>query len=272
MLEVEPVTPVIGAQVRGVDLARPLGEPAFAALKAAWERHHVLFFRDQALTPASLQTLGRRFGPLHVHPQGDIAGHEGILAVHTDGSSKTYSGSKWHADVTCDREPPAASILHLGTVPSSGGDTLFSSVLAAYDALSAPMKRFLGGLTAVHGGARQYGGYFGTRVEETRDGAFPEAVHPVIALHPATGRKAIYVNETFTESIVELAEAESRTVLRFLWSHIAQPRFQCRFRWQAGSVALWDNRAAQHLAIWDYWPETRSGHRVTIRGAPPAAA
>lgn len=272
MLRIEPVTPTIGAEVHEIDLARPLDEPSFSELKEAWEQHHVLFFRNQKMDPASLQALGRRIGPLHIHPQGDVKGYEGILAVHTDRSSKTYAGSKWHADVTCDREPPTASILHLKTVPQSGGDTLFSNVHAAHDALSQPMRRFLEGLTAVHSGARQYGGYFGTRVENTRDGAFPESVHPVIAAHPITGRAMIYVNETFTEQIVELEPTEGRAILEFLWSHIAQPRFQCRFHWEANSVALWDNRATQHLAIWDYWPETRSGHRVTIRGAPPAPA
>ncbi len=272
MLRIEPVTPTIGAEVHGIDLTRPLDDPVFAELKQAWEKRHVLLFRNQPMDPPSLQVLGRRFGPLHVHPQGNVKGYEGILAVHTDRNSKTYSGSKWHADVTCDREPPTASILHLGTVPASGGDTLFSNVHAAYDALSEPMKQFLGGMTAVHGGARQYGGYFGTRVEDTRDGAFPVAVHPVIAVHPVTGRRMIYVNETFTESIVELEAAEGRAVLEFLWAHIAQPRFQCRLSWEADTVVLWDNRATQHLAIWDYWPETRSGHRVTIRGAPPLAA
>lgn len=266
---IEPVTPTIGAEISDIDLAGPLDEKVFAELLEAWHRHHVLFFRDQGMDPASLQRLGRRLGPLHVHPQGDVEGYEGILAIHTDRNSTTYSGAKWHADVTCDREPPTASVLYLATVPDSGGDTLFVNVHAAYDALSEPMKRFLEGLTAIHAGASRYGGYFGTRPEETRDGAFPEAVHPVIAVNPATGRRMIYVNEIFTERIVELEEAESRLVLEFLWSHIAQPRFQCRFRWRADSVAMWDNRATQHLAIWDYWPEARSGYRVTVKGPPP---
>ena len=266
---IEPVTPTVGAEISDIDLAGPLDEKVFAELMEVWHRHHVLFFRDQDMDPASLQRLGKRLGPLHVHPQGDVEGYEGILAIHTDRNSTTYSGSKWHADVTCDREPPTASVLYLATVPDTGGDTLFVNVHAAYDALSAPMKRFLEGLTAVHAGADRYGRYFGTRPEETRDGAFPEAVHPVIAVNPATGRKMIYVNEIFTEKIVELEETESRLVLEFLWSHIAQPRFQCRFRWKADSVAMWDNHATQHLAIWDYWPQARSGYRVTVKGPPP---
>ena len=268
-IRIRPLTPALGAEVEGIDLAAPLADDAFAALNDAWAEHLVLFFRDQRLDPASLQRLGRRFGPLHRHPQGDVEGFEGIIRIHTDRHSKTFGGSKWHADASCDREPPTASILHMEQVPRAGGDTLFANAIAAFEALSAPMQRFLEGLTARHVSARHYGGYFGTRQDETRDGAFPEAVHPVIALHPASGRKAIYVNQIFTESVLELSADESAALLEFLFRHIAQPRFQCRFHWRANSVALWDNRATQHLAIWDYWPQTRCGHRVTIAGEAP---
>jgi len=269
---VRKVTPAIGAEIEGIDLAGELSDATFEALQQAWFEHQVLFFRDQHLDPVSLQKLGRRFGPLHVHPQGDMEGFEGILKIYADRNSKTYAGRKWHADVTCDVEPPTASILHMHEVPENGGDTLFANMSAAHDALSEPMQAFLAGLSAVHTSERNFAGYYGTRREETRDGEFPETVHPVVAAHPVTGARVLYVNEIFTSHIVELAPEESEALLAFLYRHIGQPRFQCRFRWQPNSVALWDNRATQHLAMFDYWPHTRAGHRVTIRGARPQPA
>jgi len=269
--EISPVTPTIGAVVHGVDLSQPLEEGTRQVLQDAWMEHLVLFFRDQSLDPALLQTLGRRFGPLHVHPQGDMADFEGILKIYTDRNSKTYAGRKWHADVTCDLEPPLASILHMHEVPAAGGDTLFANMYAAYDALSQPMRSFLDGLSARHGSEHNFAGYYGTTSEETRDGDFPATIHPVIAAHPVTGRKALYVNEIFTTHIVDLEPSESRALLEFLYQHINQPRFQCRFQWEFGSVAMWDNRSTQHLAMFDYWPETRAGHRVTIKGERPKA-
>ncbi len=231
-----PLTPALGAEVEGIDLASPLADDAFAAL----------------------QRLGRRFGPLHRHPQGDMADFEGIVRICTERDSKTFGGSKWHGDASCNREPPLASMLRMEQVPQAGGDTLFANAIAAFEAL-----------TTHHVGARHHGGYFGIRQDQTRDGAFPEAVHPVVALHPVSGRKALYVNRIFTEAVVELVAGESAMLLECLFGHIAQPCFQCRFQWRPNSVALWHNRATQHLAIWDYWPHTRCGHRVTIEGEAP---
>ncbi len=271
-ITVHPVTPTIGAEIEGIDLATALDDATFDALHRAWMAHQVLFFRDQTLDPASLQALGRRFGPLHVHPQGDMEGFEGVLKIHADRNSRTYAGRRWHADVTCDAEPPTASILHMQQVPESGGDTLFANMVAAHDALSRPMQTFLAGLTAIHTSERNFAGYYGTKLEETRDRSFPETDHPVVAAHPVTDAKALYVNEIFTSHIVELSPDESGALLDFLYRHMNQPRFQCRFRWRPNSVALWDNRATQHLAMFDYWPETRAGYRVTIKGERPRAA
>lgn len=271
-ITIRPITPLIGAEIEGIDLSQPLDNATLSDLHQAWMRHQVLFFRDQQLDPASLQALGRQLGTLHVHPQGDMEGFEGILKIHTDHNSKTYAGRKWHADVTCDTEPPTGSILHLHDVPESGGDTLFANMVAAHDALSAPMQSFLAGLSAVHTSERNFSRYFGTRIDETRDGGFPEATHPVVAAHPKTGAKSLYVNEIFTSHIVELEPEEGSVLLEFLYQHINQPRFQCRFQWHKNSVAMWDNRATQHMAMFDYWPHTRAGHRVTIKGARPQAA
>lgn len=270
-LRIMPLSPAIGAEVEGVDLTRPIDDATFQALHEAWMTHLVLFFRDQPLDVASLKVLGRRFGTLHIHPQGDLEGHPGILKIYNDAESKVQAGRSWHSDVSCDTAPPSASILHLHEVPKTGGDTLFANMYDAFEALSAPMKRFLTGLSALHTSEANYRNYFGTQERETRDGRFPESVHPVVSRHPVTGRQALFVNEIFTDHIVDLEPRESRALLDFLYRHIDQPRFQCRFRWQTNSAALWDNRCVQHMALWDYWPNTRSGHRVTIIGDRPVA-
>ncbi|MDX1576457.1 MAG: TauD/TfdA family dioxygenase [Kiloniellales bacterium] len=264
---VEPVTPVIGAEVHGLDLARPLDAETRAQLHDAWITHLVLFFRDQALSKEALRDFAAGFGQLHVHPMGDVPDHPGIIEVRTDAKSKTYAGHLWHSDVSCDAEPPAGSILYLQQVPATGGDTLFANMYAAYEALSAPLRAFLDGLSALHSGRMSYRDYFGMAAEEMRDGVYPEAVHPVVATHPVSGRKCLFVNENFTHHIEGLEPEESRAVLDLLYRHIAQPRFQCRFRWRANSVAMWDNRCTQHLAMWDYYPETRAGYRATITAA-----
>jgi taurine dioxygenase len=163
-----------------------------------------------------------------------------------------------------------ASILHLNVIPASGGgDTLFSSMYAAYEALSEPMKQMLSSLTATHDGAPNYSDRARRNREADVNRVHPVAVHPVITTHPFTGRKTIYVNSVFTVRINELSESESKAVLKFLFAHVTRPEFQCRFHWQRNSIAFWDNRAVQHYAVWDYYPAVRSGQRVTIRGDRP---
>ena len=151
-------------------------------------------------------------------------------------------------------------------MPPIGGDTLFASMYAAYEALSDPMRRFLGGLTAIHDGARNYEG---RQAAPERSAGFPHAEHPVIRTHPETGRKALFVNRMFTTRLVRLEKRESDAILEMLFKHIENPEFQCRFRWQPNSIAFWDNRSTQHLALWDYFPHRRYGHRVTIAGDKP---
>jgi taurine dioxygenase len=191
------------------------------------------------------------------------------MPVHADASTVRIAGDKWHTDVSCDEKPPYASILHLTTIPETGGDTLFSSMYAAYQALSEPMKSLLDGLTATHDGGPNYSDREQRDREENPHRVASAAVHPVITTHPLTGRKALYVNSVFTVRINELSEAESGAVLDFLFAHVKRPEFQCRFKWQKNSIAFWDNRAVQHYAVWDYYPAVRSGQRVTIRGDRP---
>lgn len=269
-IQVEPLNPRIGAEVSGVDLAR-LDDPTFKEIHQAWLGHQVLVFRDQELSIEQHKALGRRFGDLHIHPAAPAPeGHPEIMVVHADANSKTVAGYGWHSDVSCDAEPPMASILYLTQVPpDGGGDTLFSNMYAAYDALSDEMKDFLGPLTAIHGSEHVYRGRYGYK-DSLRDGEFPRSEHPVVRTHPETGRKALYVNSGFTTHIRKLARNESRAVLDMLLAHVQNPEFQCRVRWRENTVTLWDNRCVQHLAVWDYRGQVRHGHRVTIQGDRPS--
>ncbi len=267
---VQRMTPAIGAEIEGIDLADPLSDAAFQAIHAALLEHQVIFFRDQDIPVERQKELGARFGELVAHPNDPgLEGHPEVMVIHADASSKRVAGESWHSDVSCDPEPPMGSILRIFTLPETGGDTVFASAIAAYAALSEPMKAFLGGLTAVHDGAPYYRSVNARIGRDDGGRSYPRAEHPVIRTHPDSGRKAIFVNQMFTTQIVGLSRAESDAVLGFLFAHIQRPEFQCRFRWSKHSIAFWDNRAVQHMAIWDYWPETRSGYRVTVKGDRP---
>jgi taurine dioxygenase len=272
-LDIKPLTPLIGAEISGVNLSKPLGDNELGAVKQALRDHLVIFFRDQDLSPDEQKDFGRQFGGLHLHPARDrngLEGHPEILYINAGPESSRVNGDEWHTDVSCDAEPPMGSILRLIEVPpSGGGDTLFASMYAAYDALSEPMKAFLGGLSAIHDGGPNYIDRAKRAGIYKPDKVFPANEHPVIRTHPETGKKSIYVNKIFTQHIVGIPKDESRAILDFLYQHIAKPNFQCRFKWEANSVAFWDNRCALHHAMWDYYPEVRRGYRVTIKGDRP---
>ena len=263
------MTPIIGAEVSGVDLSAPLDSSIQRQMDEALLRHQVLFFRDQDMTLDQHKAVGRQFGELHIHPSArGPEGHPEILLVHADENTKRTAGDKWHSDVSCDPEPPSISILHLHTLPATGGDTLFSSMYAAFDALSSEMQAYLDGLTAIHDGGPNYRDR-AARLGKVDNRQYPRSEHPVIRAHPVTGRKGIYVNSTFTTEICGVPTDEGKAILAFLYAHVAKPQFQCRFRWQRNSVAMWDNRCVQHHAMWDYFPQVRSGYRVTICGDAP---
>jgi len=266
-IEIRKVTPVIGAEVHGIDLSRPLGNEAFQAVHDALMDNMVVFFRDQRMDEAQQMAFGRRFGELHIHPAApSVPGHPEVMVIHADANSKFVNGERWHSDVSCDTEPPMGSILYMRTLPDVGGDTLFANMVAAFEALSEPMRRMLAGLTATHDGEALYRGRYGM---DDRGRVYPRAEHPVVRTHPVTGRQALFVNSFFTTRINELTREESDALLAFLFRHIETPEFSCRFRWQPNSVAFWDNRSAQHHALWDYFPHTRSGTRVTVKGDRP---
>ncbi|MEQ8486475.1 MAG: TauD/TfdA family dioxygenase [Pseudomonadales bacterium] len=265
-----PVTPMLGAEVHGADLTS-MDDAQFEVLNEAFATHQVLFFRDQpALTPAQQIAFGRRFGPLHEHPAAPhLEGHREIFVIHAHRESKVANGNAWHTDVSCDAEPPMATMLQIHKLPPCGGDTLFASMYAAYEALSAPMQRFLCTLTAHHASEHIYRGRYADRGVDDAGRVYPSCDHPVVRKHPVTGRPALYVNRSFTTHINGLTPAESRGLLDFLLAHAERPEFQLRFTWTENAVALWDNRCLQHFAMWDYWPHERKGHRVTIKGDRP---
>lgn len=271
IIKVKPVTARIGAEIEGVDLTKPLDQQTFREVHQALMDYCVIFFRDQPLDHESHKAFGRMFGELHVHPAiPGPEGHPEILPIHADENSTYIAGERWHSDVSCDEEPPMGSILYLHTVPEFGGDTLFSNMYAAYDALSDRMKTYLDGLTARHDGEPHYRGRYTDKVADDSAKTYPFCDHPVVRTHPVTGRKCLFINPIFTTRINGLPRLESDALLRMLHEHCAMADYHVRFRWQPNSVAFWDNRAVQHLAIWDYYPNVRSGYRVTIKGERPA--
>lgn len=264
-IEVRPMTRRIGAEIFGIDLTRPLGNRAVSELHDALMEHQVIFFRDQPLDHESHKRLGCYFGDLVRHSGvSGLPDHPEIVAIHADETSTFVAGENWHSDLSEDAEPPMGSILYMHTLPPVGGDTLFSSMYAAYDALSPAMKAFLDPLTAVHDSNHIYRELF-PHIEKT----YPRNTHPLVRTHPVTGRKCLYVSQSKTVRINELSKAESDAALRFLADHVKDPNFQVRFRWRPHSVAFWDNRCTQHFAVWDYFPDVRSGFRVTVAGDKP---
>ena len=266
---VDKLTPIIGAEIGGVDLAAPLGNRQLDEIHRALAENSVIFFRDQHLSEDQHLAFGRLFGDLHLHPAAPHApGHPELMVIHADKDSPRANGEGWHSDVSCEPEPPMGSILYIRQCPPKGGDTLFASMYAAYDALSDRLKTYLQGLTAVHDGEPVYRGLYANAGVADKP-SYPRAEHPVVRTHPVTGKKALYVNRGFTSHIVGIPRDESDGILAYLYQHAENPLFQCRFRWTENAIAFWDNRCTQHRAMWDYWPHTRSGTRVTVKGERP---
>lgn len=279
--EIKTLTPHIGAQVLGLDLSQPLADSVVQDLYKAWSDWKLLVFRDQHIDRTQHKAIASHFGQLHVHPmnlpkaqatttatQNNRAANEDpeILKVKTTGDSPYTAGDAWHTDVTCDPIPPLGSMLYITQTPEcGGGDTLFADMYLAYDLLSEPMKNFLNGLEAIHDGAKPYIGAYKSTPPE---GGYPRSTHPVITTHPETGRKVLYVNSGFTTRIKGLAANESTALLDMLFRHIdSTPKLYCRVEWQPGTITFWDNRCTQHHAVWDYYPHSRYGERVSVLGS-----
>ena len=263
-----PLTPNIGAELLDIDLGAPDIGDAIPAIRQALLDHRVIFFRDQHITQEQHLAFARMFGELEIHPATpkDQENPEILRIAH--GPKSKGQENNWHSDVTWREEPSLGSILRAIEVPEVGGDTLFSDMHAAFMGLSDKMREFVVGLTAVHDIARVFARRLGKPPEELHD-KYPPVEHPVIRTHPETGEPGIYVNNGFTSHIKGLSAEESSDLLRHLYAQAANPEYQCRFKWEAGSIAFWDNRACQHNAVSDYFPQVRIMERATIKGDRP---
>ena len=266
-LHVQPVTATIGANVDGIDLREPISEIDRKAILEALFEHHVLFFRNQDITPEV--AFAKQFGPISFPPFAPKYGDNPEYIVLDQTNPRGEGADQWHSDNTFMAEPPMGSILHAVKIPEVGGDTCFASAVAAYEALSAPIRRLVDGLTAIHDITKPLvkgieAGHADVDLAEIQ-AQWPPVEHPVVRTHPVTGKKALFVNRNSTTRIVGLSESENDALLPMLMDHIRSPEFQCRFTWDTHSVAFWDNRTTQHFAVPDYRTR-RIMNRVTIAG------
>jgi len=280
-IRVAPIAGALGAEVHGVNLAEPMDDATFEQMQQAFLEHCVLFFRDQDINPEQHKRFASRFGTLNIHPF--IAGlpeHPEVMEFVKEPNESGYNvGGTWHSDTTFLAEPALGSLLYAHEVPPYGGDTIFANMYLAYETLSPAMQRMLEGLRAIHSAANSYGkgGNFDRNQGKGQAAMsididseqISEVSHPVVRTHPQTGRKALYVNPNFTRRFDGMTEAESQPLLDFLYAHQQKPEFTCRFSWQRHSLAFWDNRCTQHLAVNDYDGFRRRMHRVTIDGDRP---
>lgn len=274
-IQVTRVARALGAVVSGVDISKDLDQSVIDRLGELLVEHQILFFREQPISPEAQARFAARFGSLHVHPIYPVLPELPEILLLDNHAAFLPDNDNWHTDVTFSETPPLAGILAAKRIPAAGGDTLWSSNFAAYEALSEPLRRFLDGLTAQHSIAKSFPAErwqsdpaFKERYERAV-AKHPPVKHPVVRTHPVSGRKALFVNEGFTTHIIELSAEESRAVLAFLYAHSARPEFTVRWRWQVDDVAFWDNRVTQHYAIADYLPERRTMHRATVNGDKP---
>lgn len=275
-IEVRPIAGALGAEIDGVDLAADLTESAFAEIHRAFLDYLVIFFRGQRLDPDGLAAFARRFGPLASYPFVEpLEDHPKVVEIIKEPAQETNFGGCWHSDTSYLETPPLGTLLYGRQVPPVGGDTLFANMYLAFDRLSTGMKALLDPLVAVNSAARVEDRF---RASPLKDGAMKgrlgeeesfTAEHPVIRTHPATGRKAIYVNRAHSVRFKGMTEAESAPLLDFLFAHATREEFTCRFRWEEGSLALWDNRCAQHYPLNDYAGHRRVMQRITVAGERP---
>jgi taurine dioxygenase len=274
MIAVHPIAGALGAEIAGIDLARPLDDATVAAIRRAWLEHQVVFFRDQDLTPPQFLAFARRFGEPNEYPfvKGLPEAPEVIPVLKQEHETVNFGGI-WHSDTTYLERPPMASLLIAREVPPAGGDTEYASMYRAYETLSEGLRRLLDPLVAVH--TSSLADTSRTREDRMKDSARDDAraeyvaEHPVVRVHPETGRKALYVDVAHTERFGGMTREESLPLLRYLYAHEVRPEFTCRFRWRPGSIAFWDNRCVQHNAVNDYAGHRRLMHRITLVGDRP---
>ena len=275
-MRAEPISGALGAEILGIDIARELDDATIAAIRQALLDHCVIFFRDQELDVARQKAFTSRFGTLFLHPNiAGSAADPAVIDVVRNPGDKKIIGEDWHSDTPQVPAPPMGSLLYAVDVPAYGGDTMFANQYLAYDALSPGMKAMLSGLRAVHsdrlvaGPARDLAASNAKKLKGDAEWRETANLHPVVRTHPETKRKALYVNRQSTIAFENMTEAESRPLLDYLCQHAHRPEFTCRFRWKKGSVAFWDNRCAQHIAINDTGMSRRVMRRLQIVGDAP---
>lgn len=267
-IDLRPITATLGAEVSGIDMANADGE-TLDQLRKAWLDHKVLVLRDQRISVEEHIAFGRLFGDLEIHPFApDRLGHPEIVRL-TSTAEEQSAASFWHSDVTWRQEPSMGSILRGVVIPPAGGDTCFADAGAAYDRLSSEWKERIDPLVAIHDFSRAFGRDLSPEEQALKQSEYPPARHPVVRTHPDTGRRSIYTNRVFTSEIEGVPEDESWDIIQYLERQIMNPSVQCRIRWEVDTFVMWDNRAVQHFATNDYWPETRQVERVTIIGDRP---
>ena len=273
-IEIRRLAGALGAEIGGVDLSENLPDRTIAEIRAALVEHQVIFFRDQALTPEQQLAFGRRFGPLNVHPYvKGMDGHPEIMEIVKEPTDKINFGGGWHSDMSFLERPSIGSILYAVETPEWGGDTLFASQVAAYEALTPAFRAMLEPLRCVHSANKEYSAQGasaqkrGSMQVSEAEGLAGEFVHPLVLTHPESGRKALYVNPAFTIRIEGWSRRESKALLDFLFEHSHYEPFTCRFNWRPGSVAFWDNRQVWHFALNDYPGQRRHMRRVTVDAA-----
>jgi taurine dioxygenase len=264
----------IGAEISGVDLRRPLSDAQFEAIEAALVEHELIIFHDQDITSENLMSFGRRFNELTVHPFAPNEGKNApeLIKFRNDEKTPPFGTDVWHSDETFRADPPMATILCAKEVPAVGGDTMFVSMSAAYDGLSDRLQQLVSGLEGIHD-MKPFRPLFGKSEEERKklqhfELLYPPQLHPVVRIHPVSGRKVLFVNPQFTVGINGMEEGESRTLLNLLFHQAFVPEYQYRHHWRPHTIAMWDNRSTQHYAIHDYYPQRRYMERVTIKGGP----
>ena len=274
-MNIERLTPAIGALVSDIDLNQSLNEQQTQVLQQALIDNQVLFFRNQFLKPEQQRDLARLFGDLHIHPIYPSHPEVEEVMVLDSHQQDLRDNELWHTDVTFIETPPLGCVLSAQKVPQFGGDTLWASSIAAYDDLSEPIKALLDNLTAQNDIRKSFPAEryalteeAAARFEEAKR-KHPPQTHPVVRTHPVSGKKGLFVSEGFTTRINELSDAESDALLALLFKHSQQPRYQVRWHWQAGDVAIWDNRSTQHFANFDYGNAHRVMHRATVLGDKP---
>jgi len=266
-LMIEPLTPFIGAEITGVDL-REVTQEQVTRIRAALLKHQVVFFRDQTLNQEEHIRFARQFGELEIHPATPKGQNNPEVLYIAHGPESKGRENMWHSDVTWREKPSLGSILKAVEVPAVGGDTLFANMVEAYERLPGDIKDKIAGKIAVHDIARVFAGRLNKTAEQLRE-TYPVMEHPIVRTHPETGANVLYVNNAFTSHIKGMDEDESKELLQALYRTASNPELQCRFRWKAGSLAFWDNRACQHFASSDYFPQVRKMERVTIAGDRP---